>query len=134
MTVAEQVEIMNFKTQFLTAVVSLALLSSASGQGTFQNLNFEDAFDYMVGYAPGSVNVPIAKAFRGAFNNLKSPSMASYAIRAAVERAGIEAGEIEDLVMGTAMLLFCAALAPSTFLERRVLRVSPGVMNLTSDR
>jgi acetyl-CoA C-acetyltransferase len=50
-----------------------------------------------------TARTPIAKAFRGAFNNLKSPSMASYAIRAAVERAGIEAGEIEDLVMGTAM-------------------------------
>lgn len=50
-----------------------------------------------------TARTPIAKAFRGAFNNLKSPSMASYAIRAAVERAGIEPGEIEDLVMGTAM-------------------------------
>ncbi|MDH4580728.1 acetyl-CoA C-acyltransferase [Pseudomonas sp. BN415] len=50
-----------------------------------------------------TARTPIAKAFRGAFNNLKSPTMASYAIRAAVERAGIEAAEIEDLVMGTAM-------------------------------
>ncbi|HCL3791632.1 TPA: acetyl-CoA C-acyltransferase [Pseudomonas aeruginosa] len=50
-----------------------------------------------------TARTPIAKAFRGAFNNLKSPSMASYAIRAAVERAGIEAAEIEDLVIGTAM-------------------------------
>ena len=50
-----------------------------------------------------TARTPIGKAFRGSFNNLKSPSMASYAIRAAVERAGIEAAEIEDLVMGTAM-------------------------------
>lgn len=50
-----------------------------------------------------TARTPIGKAFRGAFNNLKSPSMASFAIRAAVERAGIEASEIEDLVMGTAM-------------------------------
>jgi acetyl-CoA C-acetyltransferase len=50
-----------------------------------------------------TARTPIGKAFRGAFNNLKSPSMASHAIRAAVERAGIEAAEIEDLVMGTAM-------------------------------
>lgn len=48
-----------------------------------------------------TARTPIAKAYRGAFNNLKSPSMASHAIRAAVERAGIEAREIEDLVMGT---------------------------------
>ena len=50
-----------------------------------------------------TARTPIAKAFRGAFNDLRSPSMAGYAIRAAVERAGIEAGEIEDLVMGTGM-------------------------------
>lgn len=50
-----------------------------------------------------TARTPIGKAFRGAFNNLKSPSMASFAIRAAVERAGIEGAEIEDLVMGTAL-------------------------------
>lgn len=50
-----------------------------------------------------TARTPIAKAYRGAFNDLKSPSMAAVAIRAAVERAGIEAGEIDDLVMGTAM-------------------------------
>lgn len=50
-----------------------------------------------------TARTPIAKAFRGAFNNLKAPSMASFAIRAAVQRAGIQPGEIEDLVMGTAM-------------------------------
>ena len=41
-----------------------------------------------------TARTPIAKAFRGAFNDLKSPSMAAVAIRAAVERAGIEAAEI----------------------------------------
>lgn len=50
-----------------------------------------------------TARTPIAKAFRGAFNNTTAPTMASFAIRAAVERSGIEAGEIEDLVMGTAM-------------------------------
>ena len=48
-----------------------------------------------------TARTPIGKAFRGAFNVTTSPTMASFAIRAAVERAGIEAGEIEDLVMGT---------------------------------
>ncbi|MBM3103678.1 acetyl-CoA C-acyltransferase [Pseudomonas sp. V1] len=50
-----------------------------------------------------TARTPIAKAFRGAFNHTTSPSVAAFAIRAAVERAGIEAGEIEDLVMGTGM-------------------------------
>jgi acetyl-CoA C-acetyltransferase len=50
-----------------------------------------------------TAQTPIAKVFRGAFNDLKSPSMAGVAIRAAVERAGIEPAHIDDLVMGTAM-------------------------------
>lgn len=50
-----------------------------------------------------TARTPIAKAFRGAFNAIKSPTLASFAIRAAVERAGVEPGEIEDLVIGTAM-------------------------------
>ena len=72
-----------------------------------------------------TARTPIAKAYRGAFNDLKSPSMAAVAIRAAVERAGIEPGEIDDLVMGTAMqggtaapnlgrLAACAAGLPLT--------------------
>ncbi|MBH3429680.1 acetyl-CoA C-acyltransferase [Pseudomonas alkylphenolica] len=50
-----------------------------------------------------TARTPIAKAFRGAFNHTTSPTMAAFAIRAAVERAGIRANEIEDLVMGTGM-------------------------------
>ncbi|MFK0090835.1 acetyl-CoA C-acyltransferase [Pseudomonas sp. NPDC090755] len=50
-----------------------------------------------------TARTPIAKAFRGAFNDFKSPSMSAVAIRAAVQRAAIEPGEIDDLVMGTAM-------------------------------
>lgn len=50
-----------------------------------------------------TARTPIGKAYRGALNNIKSPTMAGHAIRAAVERAGIDAAEIDDLVMGTAM-------------------------------
>jgi acetyl-CoA C-acetyltransferase len=50
-----------------------------------------------------TARTPIAKAFRGAFNDLKAPSMSAIAIQAAVQRAGIDAAEIEDVVMGTAM-------------------------------
>ena len=46
---------------------------------------------------------PIAKAFRGAFNNIKSPTLAAFAIKAAVERAGVDPAEIEDLVIGSAL-------------------------------
>lgn len=50
-----------------------------------------------------TARTPIGKAYRGALNNIKSPTMAGHAIRAAVERAGIDTSEIDDLVMGTAM-------------------------------
>lgn len=43
---------------------------------------------------------PIGKAYRGAFNNLEAPSLSSYAIAAAVERAGVKPEEIEDCVWG----------------------------------
>jgi acetyl-CoA C-acetyltransferase len=50
-----------------------------------------------------TARTPIGKAYRGAFNNLESPTMASHAIRAAVQRAGIEPAEVEDVIMGAAM-------------------------------
>jgi acetyl-CoA C-acetyltransferase len=50
-----------------------------------------------------TARTPIGKAFRGLFNNTKSPTMAAHAIRAAVERSQVDPAEIEDLVMGTAM-------------------------------
>ena len=50
-----------------------------------------------------TARTPIGKAYRGAFNNLESPTMAGQAIRAAVDRAGIEPGEVDDVIMGAAM-------------------------------
>ena len=46
---------------------------------------------------------PIGKAFRGALNNIKSPTLVAHAIRHAVERARIEPAEIEDVVIGTVL-------------------------------
>ena len=60
-----------------------------------------------------TARTPIAKAMRGAFNDLKTPSMSAIAIRAAVERAGIEPAQIEDLVLGTAMQSGTAAINPA---------------------
>ena len=50
-----------------------------------------------------TARTPIGKAYRGLFNNTEAPSMAGLAIRAAVERAGIDGGEVEDVIMGCAM-------------------------------
>jgi acetyl-CoA C-acetyltransferase len=49
-----------------------------------------------------TARTPIGKAYRGAFNNLEAPTMASYPIREAVRRAGLEPGEVEEIVMGAA--------------------------------
>ena len=41
-------------------------------------------------------------AYRGAFNNTLGQSLGAHAIKHAVERAGVEAGEVEDVIMGAA--------------------------------
>lgn len=50
-----------------------------------------------------TARTPIGKAFRGSLNNITSPSLTAHAVKAAVERAGIEPSEIDDLILGTAM-------------------------------
>lgn len=42
---------------------------------------------------------PIGKAYRGAFNGTQGQALAGYAIREAVARAGVERGEIDDVVV-----------------------------------
>ena len=49
-----------------------------------------------------AARTPIGKAYRGAYNKTSAPTLASYSIREAVERAGVEIEEIEDVVMGCA--------------------------------
>lgn len=44
----------------------------------------------------------IGKAHRGSLNNIHGASMAAHVIDAAVRRAGIEPGEVEDVLLGTA--------------------------------
>lgn len=51
-----------------------------------------------------TARTPIGRAYRGAFNATPSPTLAALAIRAAVERAGIDPAEVDDCVIGAAML------------------------------
>jgi acetyl-CoA C-acetyltransferase len=46
---------------------------------------------------------PIGKAFRGAFNNTEAPTLGGHAVRHAVERAGVDSAEIDDVIMGCAV-------------------------------
>ena len=50
-----------------------------------------------------AARTPIGKAYRGAFNNLEAPSLGAVPIKAAVERAGVEPGEVDDVIIGCAM-------------------------------
>lgn len=50
-----------------------------------------------------TARTPIGKAYRGAFNDTSAPALAGHAIAAAVERAGIDGAEVEDVVLGAAL-------------------------------
>ena len=50
-----------------------------------------------------TARTPIGKAYRGAFNNTKAPTLGGHVIHEAVQRAGIEGAEIDDVIMGCAM-------------------------------
>lgn len=50
-----------------------------------------------------TARTPIGRAYRGAFNNLPAPTLAAHSIRAAVERAGIEGAEVDDVLFGAAL-------------------------------
>lgn len=50
-----------------------------------------------------TARTPIGKAYRGAFNATTGQQLAGHAIKHAVERAGVEGGQIEDCIMGNAL-------------------------------
>ena len=50
-----------------------------------------------------TARTPIGKAFRGAFNDTQAQALGAHAIGAAVERAGVEPAEVDDVVMGCAL-------------------------------
>jgi acetyl-CoA C-acetyltransferase len=50
-----------------------------------------------------TARTPIGRAYRGAFNNTKPPTMAGHAIREAIKRAGVAPEEVDDVIVGTAM-------------------------------
>ena len=50
-----------------------------------------------------TARTPIGRAFRGALNNIKSPTLLGHVIRHAVERAGIDGAAVDDVVVGTVL-------------------------------
>jgi acetyl-CoA acetyltransferase family protein len=47
-----------------------------------------------------TARTPIGRAFKGAFNNIKSPTLLGHTIEHAVRRAGVDGAEVDDVVMG----------------------------------
>ena len=59
-----------------------------------------------------TARTPIGKAYRGLFNNTEAPTMGGIAIRGAVERAGVDPAEVDDVIMGCAMPQGTCSLNP----------------------
>jgi acetyl-CoA C-acetyltransferase len=47
-----------------------------------------------------TARTPIGKAHRGAFNNTHGAVLGAHALRHAVDRAGVDPGEVEDVILG----------------------------------
>ena len=50
-----------------------------------------------------TARTPIGKAYRGAFNNPEAPTLGGHAVKHAVERAGLDPAEVEDVMIGCAL-------------------------------
>jgi len=50
-----------------------------------------------------TARTPIGRSYKGAFNNVKSPTLLGHAIANAVSRAQVEGAEIDDVVMGSVL-------------------------------
>ncbi|QIL02732.1 acetyl-CoA C-acyltransferase [Sphingomonas sinipercae] len=50
-----------------------------------------------------TARTPIGRAYKGAFNATPGPTLGSFSLKPAIERAGIDAGEIDDVVWGAVL-------------------------------
>jgi len=50
-----------------------------------------------------TARTPIGRAYKGAFNATPGPTLGSFSLKPAIERAGIDAGDIDDVVWGAVL-------------------------------
>jgi len=50
-----------------------------------------------------TARTPIGRAYRGAFNHTPAPTLAAHALVAAIQRAGVDPGEVEDCLLGCSL-------------------------------
>jgi acetyl-CoA C-acetyltransferase len=91
-----------------------------------------------------TARTPIGRAFKGAFNNTKSPSLLAHALNHAVSRAGIDAAEVEDVVVGCVLAagtsamnvarnaIFAAGLPPTVSAQTMDRQCSSGLMAIAT--
>jgi acetyl-CoA C-acetyltransferase len=80
-----------------------------------------------------TARTPIGKAHRGALNNIHGASMAAHVIAAALERAGLDPAEVEDVLLGSAR---CEGAVGSNIARQAALRAGlpVSVAGVTLDR
>ncbi|MGD9598400.1 MAG: acetyl-CoA C-acyltransferase [Steroidobacteraceae bacterium] len=49
-----------------------------------------------------TARTPIGRAYRGAFNDTEAPVLGGHVIRAALERAGVDGADVDDVILGIA--------------------------------
>ena len=50
-----------------------------------------------------TARTPLAKSWKGSFNMTFGPTLGAHAVSHAVQRAGIEGAEVEDVIMGLSL-------------------------------
>jgi acetyl-CoA C-acetyltransferase len=50
-----------------------------------------------------TARTPIGRAYRGAFNDTQGQSLGAHAVKHAVQRAGVDPAEVEDVIMGASL-------------------------------
>ena len=50
-----------------------------------------------------TARTPIGKAYRGSFNDTDAPTLASFSIKASIEKSDLDPSEIEDVILGAAV-------------------------------
>ena len=50
-----------------------------------------------------TARTPVGKAYRGAFNDTQAQTLGGHAVKSALERASVDPGEVDDVVMGAAL-------------------------------
>ena len=77
-----------------------------------------------------TARTPIGRAYKGAFNATPSPTHGAHAIRAAVERAGIDGAEVDDVIIGAALQQGVQATIGRTAALRAGLPVTVAAMSI----